>query len=352
MQIHHKTHLFFILILTSLVVIFLISCSKEIHLSSKTPLSRQNFVLGTIVTISLYDSDSEELLDRAFNKLTELENILSINKTNTVIDTINHHAGITPVEVDEATYHLIKKGLYYSELTSGAFDITIGPLVKLWNIGFPSAHIPSQEEITNKLPLVDYHLMTLDDSTHSVYLGKEGMLLDLGGIGKGYATDEIAKLLRAEGVNHAIINLGGNIYTIGDKPDNRLWTIGVQNPFNPNGDSMGTIGISNQSIVTSGIYERYITAEDGTTYHHILDPSTGYPFTNELAGVSIISDSSTDGDALSTATFALGLENGLTFIESIDGVDAIFITMDYKVYTTSGIKNQFKLTNSEFTLCN
>ena len=349
MLLHSKKSLSFILILITLCNLFFTGCNLDN--SSTTYLSKQNYVLGTIVTISLYDHPSEEILETAFEKLSELETILSINKTNTLIDTINSHAGIAPIKVDEATFNLIQKGLYYSELTSGAFDISVGPLVKLWNIGFPSARVPTQEEINKKLPLVDYHLIQLDEIAQTVYLGKKGMQLDLGGIGKGYAADEVAMLLRDFGVEHAIIDIGGNIYALGDKPGNQLWNVSIQDPFNIRGNTIGTIRIANQSVVTSGIYERYITAPDGTNYHHILNPDTGYPFTNELASVTIISDSSTDGDALSTATFALGLEAGLNFIENINGVDAIFITTDKKVYTTSGIEPYFTISNSDFVLC-
>lgn len=318
--------------------------------SNNERLSKQNYVLGTIVTISLYDHPSEALLEQAFDKLGELESILSINQTNTLLDTINQQAGIAPVQVDESTFHLIQKGLYYSHLTSGAFDLTIGPIVKLWNIGFPSARVPSQEEIITKLPLVDYHLVTLDEKNQTVYLEKKEMQLDLGGIGKGYAADEVATLLREAGVEHAIIDIGGNVYALGNKPGDKLWNISIQDPFSPRGTKIGTISLSNKSIVTSGIYERYITAEDGTTYHHLLDPKTGYPFTNELASVTIISDSSTDGDALSTSTFALGVEDGLKFIENLEGIDAIFVTTNKEIYLTSGIKHQFVLSNQDFVL--
>lgn len=352
MQAYYKERLTFLLTLALSAVIILTGCSNQKAPSSTNPLTKQNFVLGTIVSISLYDHQSDELLTKAFQKLTELENTLSINKTNTLIDEINSNAGIQPVKVDKATYDLIEKGLYYSKLTSGAFDITVGPIVKLWNIGFPGAKVPSQEEIEAKLPLVDYNLVSLDEAAQTVYLEKEGMLLDLGGIGKGYAADEVANLLRDAGVEHAIINLGGNVYGLGNKPGDKLWTIGVQDPFNPRGDTIGTLNIANKSVVTSGIYERYIEADDGTKYHHILNPSTGYPYMNELAGVTIISDSSTDGDALSTSTFALGVEDGLNFIEELDGIDAVFITTDKNVYITSGIKDIFTLTNPSFTLCN
>lgn len=353
MHIYYRKKLTRFISLVLSTVIFLIGCgTSKTSSSTSEPLTRQNFVLGTIVSISLYDHQSEETLDAAFKKLSELENILSVNKTNTLIDEINAKAGIEPVKVDEATYNLIKKGIYYSQLTSGAFDVTVGPIVKLWNIGFPNARVPSQTEIDEKLPLVDYNFVTLDDSNQTVYLQKKGMLLDLGGIGKGYAADEVADLLRKAGVEHAIINLGGNIYALGDKPVGKPWGIGIQDPFNPRGATIGTLGVTNKSVVTSGIYERYLEAEDGTKYHHILNPDTGYPYTNEIAGVTIVSDSSTDGDALSTSTFALGIEEGLKFIEGLDGIDAIFITTDKKVYITSGIKENFKITNTAFEQIN
>ena len=350
MQNYYRKHLTHLFILILVCTLFFTGCDR--YKPKQEYLSKHTYVLGTIVEIRLYDHQSEELIDTAFNKLRELEAILSINKANTLIDAINENAGIAPVEVDENTFNLIQKGLHYSEMTSGAFDISIGPLVKLWNIGFTSAKVPSEAEILKRLPLVDYHLVTLDEEAHSVYLEKEGMLLDLGGIGKGYAADEIATLLRDAGVEHALLDLGGNIYALGDKPNGKLWTISIQDPFNPRGNSIGTLCIANQSTVTSGIYERYITSEDGTTYHHILNPESGYPFTNELASVTIVSTSSTDGDALSTATFALGLEKGINFIETLEGIDAIFITTDKQVYTTSGVKDTFNILNNEFTLIN
>lgn len=333
-------------------VIFLTGCgnsSKETA-ASLSPLKRTEFVLGTTATLSLYDHQSEELLDAAFDELYKLENTLSINKTGTLIDQINENAGIAPVKVDEDTFKLIEKGLSYSELTHSAFDITIGPIVKLWNIGFPEARVPSQAEIDEKLTLVNYKWVQMDPANDTIYLEKKGMLLDLGGIGKGYAADAVAQLLRESGAQHAIINLGGNVYTLGNKPGDQLWTIGVQDPFNPRGNTIGTLKVENKSIVTSGIYERYLETADGKKYHHILDPATGYPYANEIAGVTIISDTSTDGDALSTAAFAMGIQDGLAFIESLEGIDAIFVTTDHKVYITSGMKENFHLKNEAFTL--
>ena len=209
------------------------------------------------------------------NKLKELENTLSINKTGTLIDKINEQAGIAPVVVDEDTYQVLEEGLVYSQLTDGAFDITIGPIVKLWNIGFPEARVPSTTEITETLPLIGFDKVVLNPNDSSVYLSEKGMRLDLGGIGKGYAADVIATLLKEHGVKHAIIDLGGNLYTLGDKPGNQLWSIGIQDPFNPRGKIIGRLKTANKSIVTSGIYERYLEDANGRKYHHILDPKTG-----------------------------------------------------------------------------
>lgn len=341
---------FIILILSSSLLIT--GCMYEQTVSSDAPLSKENYIFGTLVNIKLYDSQSEAIIDEAFSELSKLENILSVNKTNTLIDQINESSGISPVQVDEETYQLIEKSLYYSDLTSGAFDITIGPIVKLWGIGFPNFRVPSQSEIDDALPLIDYHLVTLNKANHSIYLEKSGMQLDLGGIAKGYAADKVVQLLRQNGVQRAMINLGGNLYALGDKPNHEPWIIGIQDPLDSRGEALGSIAVSNKSIVTSGIYERYNTGEDGKTYHHILNPSTGYPFDNEIAGVSIISDSSTDGDALSTSAFALGVKEGIDFIESLDGVDAIFVTTDKKIYITSGIKEGFNLLSSDYSIYN
>lgn len=349
----HSKKIGLIFTLVSLLgVIFLTACHSSSTSEGTTPLSRTEFLLGTVATISLYDHQSEETLDLAVEKLKTLEDTLSINKTGTLIDEINDAAGIHPVVVDESTYGVIEKGLSYSELTNGAFDITVGPIVKLWNIGFPEARVPSPTEIENALPLVGFDKVVLNSSDLSVYLTEPGMRLDLGGIGKGYAADEIAQLLRDKGVEHAIIDLGGNVYTLGNKPGNQLWTVGIQDPFNPRGKVIGRLKAENKSIVTSGVYERFVEDEAGNKYHHILNPKTGYPYENQIAGVTIVSDFSTDGDALSTAVFAMGVEEGLSFVESLDGIDAIFITLDSKVYVTDGLKDNFVLSNESFTMAN
>lgn len=337
----------------SLLLIFslsiLTSCSKNNKASE--PLKKSELLMGTVVTVSLYDSTNEEILNKVFNKVKELESILSINENGTLVDKINDEAGINPVKVDDYTYTVVKKGVEYSKLSNGLFDISVGPIVKLWSIGLPEAKVPTKQEIDEKLPLIGYSDIEINDADKTIYLKRKGMMLDLGGIAKGYTADVISDILTEEGVNSAIINLGGNIFAHGKKPNGDEWKIGIQDPFSERGGIIGTLITSNKSIVTSGIYERYIE-ENGIKYHHILSPKTGYPYENEIAGITIVSDNSTDGDALSTSVFAMGVEEGMKFVNSIDGIDAIFITKDNKVYITDGLKNIFTLSNSDFTLVN
>ncbi|GAA0110231.1 FAD:protein FMN transferase [Clostridium tertium] len=336
-----------ILLIFSLTI--LSGCSKDNKVTE--PLSKTELLMGTVVTVTLYDSNDEGILDKVFTKVKELESTLSINENGTLVDKINESAGIEPVKVDYDTYTVIKKGLEYAKLSNGLFDISVGPIVKLWNIGLPEAKVPTQEEIDSRIPLVGYSDVELNDEENTVFLKRQGMMIDLGGVAKGYTADVISDILTEEGVKSAIIDLGGNIFAHGLKVDGSTWRIGIQNPFSDRGDIIGTITVKNKSIVTSGIYERYIE-KDGIKYHHILSPKTGYPYENEIAGITIISDKSSDGDALSTSVFAMGVEEGMKFVNTQEGIDAIFVTKDNKIYITDGIRDIFKLTNTDFTLSN
>ena len=342
-----KNIVFSLLLIFSLTI--LIGCSNNNKVVE--PLKESELLMGTVVTVSLYDKQDQAILDKVFAKVKELESILSINEAGTLVDKINEEAGINPVKVDDDTYTIIKKGIEYSELSNGLFDITVGPIVKLWSIGLPEAKVPTQAEIDEKLPLIGYNDIELNDEDKTVYLKRKDMIIDLGGIAKGYTADVISNILTEEGVKSAIIDLGGNIFAHGKKVNGDDWRIGIQDPYSDRGDKVGVITVSNKSVVTSGIYERYIE-KDGVKYHHILSPLTGYPYENEIAGITIVSDKSVDGDALSTSVFAMGVEEGMNFVNSIEGIDAIFITKDNKVYITNGLKGNFSLTNESFTLEN
>lgn len=337
-----------VIFISLILMIFIVGCSTK---DVDEPISRTEIIMGTTVGVTLYENGSEEVLDKVFKRVQEIENLVSINKEETEIDKLNENAGISPVKLSDTSFEIIEKALYYSKLSNGGYDLTVGPLVKLWNIGLPEAKVPTQEEINEVIKNIDYTKVVLNKDTKEVFLSQKGMLLDLGSIAKGYAADEIVKILKEENINSAIIDLGGNIYALGFKEGNKNWKIGIQNPFDNRGKIVGSLEVSNKTVVTSGVYERYIE-QDGQTYHHILNPETGYPYETDIAGVSIIADKSIDGDALSTLVFTKGLEKGLELVENIDGVDAIFITNNKEVYVTKDLKDNFKITNEEFILKN
>jgi len=347
-----KNRLLKYLLLSSLLIfslIFIAGCSKNNKVSS--PLSRTETLMGTVVKVTIYDNNDTKILDKAFDRVREIEKSVSINEEGTILDKVNESSGTSPVIVDEDTFKIVEKGIKYSNLSNGLFDITIGPLVKLWSIGFPEARVPSKDEIDAVLGYINYKDIELNENDNSIFLKNPNMLIDLGGIAKGYTADEISEVLTENNVHSAIIDLGGNVYTHGRKVNGEDWNVGIQNPISERGDILGTIKVNNKSIVTSGTYERFIE-KDGVKYHHILNPKTGYPYDNNISGISIISEKSIDGDALSTSVFAMGVEEGLAFVESQPNIEAIFVTTDKNIYLSSGMKNVFKLTNTEFKIAN
>lgn len=342
-----KTVLILMLLIASISIFS--GCENRPEAVSEKPESKTQFVLGTTVTVQIYGDHSDEIFQKVFQRLRDIENKMTINGEGSEVMSINENAGKEFVKVSEDTYIVIKKGVEFSNIADGKFDISIGPFVKLWNIGTESARIPYEYEIELKRPLVNYKNVEIDHLQKSIKLKNEGMILDLGGIAKGYAADEIVSLLRENGVERAIVNIGGNIFAHGKKPDGGSWNIGIQNPFSKRGEYLGIVSVSDKTVVTSGIYERFFE-EDGVRYHHILNPDTGYPVDNELAGVSIVADKSIDADALSTAAFSSGVSEGMKLVEGYEGIDAVFITKENKIYITSGIKDIFSLTDEQFEI--
>lgn len=326
---------------------------KETTQLVNEPYSRTEFLMGTVINVKIYDEGKEEVLTDVFDRIEELSEKITVNDGQSEVEKINEQAGIQPLEVSDDVYFLLKAAYGYSKESDGSFDMTIGPLTDLWHIGFDDAKKPTQSEIDTSLALVDYSKVELDDEKHTVFLKDKDMRLDLGAIAKGYITDEAVGTLKANGVSTAIVDLGGNIFVLGNSPraKDAEWNVGIQDPFETRGEILGSIPISNKTIVTSGIYERFIEV-DGKKYHHLLDPETGFPFENELAGVSIITEQSIDGDGLSTVVFSKGLKDGLEFINQSEDIEAIFVTKDKSVYLSKGMKGHFRLNNDEFTLKN
>jgi FAD:protein FMN transferase len=311
------------------------------------PIVKEFYVLGTIIQLKVYGSSSHKAIDEAIKKLVDIDDKMSVFKDYSEISKINKNAGFYFQEVSKETYFVLEKAIEYSSLSGGAFDPTIRPLVDLWGVGTDHARIPNKDEISNKLKLVNYKDVILKSEGRSIKLRYENQALDVGGIAKGFAADVVKNVLLKHGIMNAIIDLGGNIYALGAKPDGMLWNIGIQDPLGARGEYIGIVSVLNKSIVTSGNYERYFI-KDGKKIHHILDPRTGHISENGIISVTIISDNSIDGDALTTCAYVLGIDRGIKLIEAIHGVEAVFITENKEVFATSGVKEELSMINKEY----
>jgi len=335
------------LMLCLLATVLLSACSPEAKAAAMK--EKSEYIFGTLVSLKLYEPVDDAVFQTVFDDLRDVDNRMTVKGIASELIAVNKAAGTAPVVVSEDTYHVIDVAKRYAEESKGAFDITVYPVVALWNIGTDQARVPSPAEIEAGLKNIGYQDLILEPGTRSVFLKRPGMGLDLGGIAKGYAADRTAQKLKSLGVERGIINLGGNIIALGAKADGSPWKIGIQNPMSERGEYIGIVEAANQTVVTSGIYERYFE-KDGKRYHHIIDTATGYPADNELAGVSILTTSSIDADALSTTCFVLGTEKALAFVKNKPGVDVLFITKDKRVIMTAGFKKLFKLTDESFKL--
>ena len=311
--------------------------------------SRAEFVLGTVCSITLFDQANDRVYQEIFSRIREIENRMSVNISGTDIDRVNTAAGIEPVQVHDDVFMVIEQALSFAKLSGGAFDPAVGPLVSLWGVGRDNPRVPSPEEIDEVLPLINWRDVELDSVTRSVFLKRRGMALDLGAIAKGYAADEAAAIIKRAGIKRAIIDLGGNIITCGQKKNKKPWGVGIQNPHDIRGSYIGVVQTKEQTVVTSGVYERFIEA-DGRQYHHIFSPSHGYPADNGLLSVTIIALNSMDADALSTAAFVLGYEKGMKMIEAFPDTEAVFVFEDLSVRKTPGAN--FSVTDESFVLVN
>ena len=314
--------------------------------------SETELLLGTTVSVTTYGDVPDEVYSRVFDRVLEIEEKMSTSEEDysmTELMAVNDAAGEMPIGVSEDTFRVVAQAVDYSRLTGGAFDVSVQPLVSLWGIGTEWAAIPPEEEIRAAVAAVDYRAVRLDPPSQEIFLPEPDMGIDVGGIAKGYAADEAARILREEGVESALLDFGGNIQTVGTKPDGSAWRIGIQVPDATRGQYVGIADVVDLSVVTSGTYERYFV-EDGVRYHHILDTTTGHPVRNGLASVTIITGESIRADALSTAVFAMGLEDGLAFVEGLAEVEAFFVTTEREVTMSSGVDEYFELTNEEFTL--
>lgn len=352
-----KNYRFHILILFTICTCFSVLCSCKnpdtgnqnlpgsstdylvIPLTSgdSSPISAMSYdLLNTVVTIQLYDSTDYAVLNECFALIDRYEKIFSRTLESSEVYKINHSTETTFTVSDELK-ELLELSLSYCELSAGAFDISIAPLTSLWdftNLEHKTT-APTTSSIQHALTLVDYTAIQLDGNT--LTFSKPGMQLEFGAIAKGFIADKVKEYLLACGVRSAIIDLGGNILLVGEKPDTSAFKVGVQKPFEARNSVLAAVTeLKDASMVSSGIYERYFYDENGIFYHHILDPDTGYPVDTGLLQVTIISPDSATGDALSTACFALGLKKGMDLIHSLPDVYAVFITSDGTLHFSDG----------------
>ncbi len=293
-------------------------------------------LLHTVCTIQIYDSTDYDILNECFALIDKYEKIFSRTLEGSEVYNINHGTGTT-FEVSKELADLLQLAITYADLTKGALDITIAPLSSLWDFSSleHKTNAPSPEEIAAARELVDYSGIQLNGNT--LTFAKEGMQLEPGAIAKGYIADHVKQFLLSKGVKSAIINLGGNVLLVGEKPDGSAFNVGIQKPFEDRDAVVVAIAeLKDCTMVSSGLYERYFYDTEGTFYHHILDAKTGYPCDTDLLQVTIICKDSATADALSTSCFVLGLEKGMELVHSLTDVYAAFITTDGTLHFSDG----------------
>lgn len=295
--------------------------------------SAEIYAMNTLISLTVWGQDGKEAILDCENFIYQIEDKFSTTREDSELYQLSQAEGSQWVDLSLAVAEVLEYSLRLAEQTQGNFDPTIYPLVKAWGFTQDSHRVPSQAEIDSLLPLVDSSQVELDMENLRAML-PTGMELDFGAVAKGYVADELTDFLRDQGFNTAMISLGGNIYAMGKKTDGSLWNIGIQNPYG--GGAIVSVQVEDKAVVTSGGYQRYFT-DNGETYWHIIDPSTGYPAKTGLASVSIISDSAKYGDCLSTALFVMGLEDSIAFWREYQDFEAVFVTENEEIFITSNL---------------
>ncbi len=331
----HQTILFIIMLLLCIfALLFPQNKADNVYSENSAPISRTAFFFDTVITLTVYTQSDEAVLDKAIQLCNHYEQLWNKNIEESDIYKINHADGASTT-VSSETIEIIKTAIAYSEQTNGAFDITVSGVSSLWNFTDKTLQtVPNENTLTSALSHVNYQHIIINDNT--ITLADSETNIDLGALAKGYISDRIKELFIKNDVEHALINLGGNIVTLGSKPNGDSYALGIQKPFGLQDEIIRQINLTNQSLVTSGVYQRYFE-QDGILYHHILNTENGMPVNNNLLSATIISKSSLQGDALSTTCMLLGLEEGLNLIESTTDVEAIFIDSDYQIHVSGGL---------------
>lgn len=295
--------------------------------------------MGTEMAHMAFGRHSMKALQAVNDESQRLEYLLSRFLSESDISRINRSAGVKCEKISHETFEILKSAIECSIISQGLFDITVGPLTDLWDFKH-TFEVPESSKIERVLPLVGYKDLELDAVKKTAILKKSGQSVDLGGIGKGFASDRFMEIFQEYGITSAFSNIGGNVSTLGNKPDGSPWRVGIRHP-RLNG-LIGAVGVTGKAVVTSGDYERYFLDKEGRRFHHIINPITGYPAESGLISVTVVADSAMTADTLSTAVFVAGLERGVTLIEKYPRVEAILVDMKLRVYVTSGLQHCFQ----------
>lgn len=298
--------------------------------------TRDLFAMDTFMTMKAYGDNAEQGLSAAAEEITTLEKLLAVTDENSDISRINNSSG-KPVEVSEDTAAILSAGISYGDLTGGALDITVYPVLREWGFTTGEYRIPESGELKELLERVDYKQVRVEDGRVTL---PGDFMVDAGSLAKGYTSDKVIGILRDSGVESAVVSLGGNVQTLGKKPDGSQWKVAVKDPFAPEKE-MCIVSIDEKAVITSGSYERYFTGEDGNNYWHIIDPSDGRPADNGLVSVTVIGDIGLMCDALSTALFVCGTEGAEELWRQQQDFDLILVTDDHRLLITEGIEDSF-----------
>lgn len=305
-----------------------------------TVIESESFCMSTEITYKVFGENAASAVAEAEAALLRLENILSRFIPDSEVSMINQNAGKEYVDVSSETFEVLSCASRLSEISGGLFDITVGPLIDLWNYKH-SFQVPEDEKIQHALSLVNYHDLMLNPDEQSAGLRRSEQSIDLGGIGKGYISDCLVKTLQKYGVVSAFVNIGGNVSTLGNKPDGSSWSVGIRHPRH-DGCLIGAVKVTGQAVVTSGDYERYFIDDTGKRRHHIINPITGYPVESGLISVTVVADSAMIADGLSTAIFAAGMDKGLGYLTHFPGVDVVLVDNRQRIFITRGLKETYQ----------
>ncbi|MBQ3427003.1 MAG: FAD:protein FMN transferase [Clostridia bacterium] len=313
-------------------VIVLAGCGR--NTADSAEFSKAVFAMDTEMTLKAYGANSESAVNAAEREINRLDRLFDRGRDGSDINKVNAEG---TAKVSSDTSALTETALDVCEATDGAFDITIAPVMDLWGFYTGEYQVPDDDELAKAMAKVDRAKVNVDGEVVSV---KDGAKLDLGGIAKGYLSARIMEIFRENGVESGIVSLGGNVQALGLKPDGSKWRVAIQDPRETD-MFIGSVSISDKAVITSGGYQRYFE-DGGNIYHHIIDPSTGYPAESGLSSVSIISEDGATADGLSTALFVMGLDKGSDFWRAHNGFDVIFVTGDGEIYVTDGLSGVFE----------